>query len=224
MDLLTFIICWIVFAVIAGWRFYIWKNESKAGITLADRNDTFGSKFFGVRMRTIDFVLLNFITGNFLFAYFCYDMSKRLKRRYPQAGFMVVLVIIGIALMMWNANLLMAQYDRVLSSLRETGIAEMPAALGFAGSVFAVISLVELAILIVLSVMSKGYIERYMTEEGVGCSMSWAFCLIMPIFYQYYCIRNAEKRCGKEVPAEQPENPEAAAAAAAAAAEEAKKD
>lgn len=83
MDLLTFIMCWIVFAVIAGWRFYIWKNESKAGITLEDRNDTFGAKFFGVRMRTIDFVLLNFITGNFLFAYFCYDMSKRLKKRYP---------------------------------------------------------------------------------------------------------------------------------------------
>lgn len=64
MDLLTFIMCWIVFAVIAGWRFYIWKNESKAGITLEDRNDTFGAKFFGVRMRTIDFVLLNFVTGN----------------------------------------------------------------------------------------------------------------------------------------------------------------
>ena len=196
MDLLTFIMCWIVFAVIAGWRFYIWKNESKAGITLEDRNDTFGAKFFGVRMRTIDFVLLNFVTGNFLFAYFCYDMSKRLKKRYPQAGIMVVLVIIGIALMMWNANLLMAQYDRVFSSLKETGIA-----------VFAVISLVELVILIALSLMSKGYIERFMMEEGVGCSMSWIFCLIMPIFYQYYCIRNAEKRCGKEVPGGQQENP-----------------
>ena len=190
MDLLTFIMCWIVFAVIAGWRFYIWKNESKAGITLEDRNDTFGAKFFGVRMRTIDFVLLNFVTGNFLFAYFCYDMSKRLKKRYPQAGIMVVLVIIGIALMMWNANLLMAQYDRVFSSLKETGIAQLP------------------VILIALSLMSKGYIERFMMEEGVGCSMSWIFCLIMPIFYQYYCIRNAEKRCGKEIPNEQQqENP-----------------
>jgi len=207
MDLLTFIMCWIVFAVIAGWRFYIWKNESKAGITLEDRNDTFGAKFFGVRMRTIDFVLLNFITGNFLFAYFCYDMSKRLKKRYPQAGIMVVLVIIGIALMMWNANLLMAQYDRVFSSLKETGIAQLPVTLGWAGTVFAVISLVELVILIALSLMSKGYIERFMMEEGVGCSMSWIFCLIMPIFYQYYCIRNAERRCGKEVPGGQQENP-----------------
>ena len=81
---------------------------------------------------------------------------------------MFVLVIIGIALMMWNANLLMAQYDRVFSSLKETGIAQLPVTLGWAGTVFAVISLVELVILIALSLMSKGYIERFMMEEGVG--------------------------------------------------------
>ena len=34
MNIFTFICIWFVFALVGGWRFYAWKNESREGITL----------------------------------------------------------------------------------------------------------------------------------------------------------------------------------------------
>ena len=194
MTIITFISIWFVFALVGGWRFYAWKNESREGITLEERNETFGARNFEIRMRTLDFVLINFLTGNFLYIFFCYDMARKLKKQYPGAGFMPFVVLLGIALMMWNAIFLFASYDFMLRSVAESAFDSALLMNELSSFIFTSVTVTELVILLLVSISSKRYIERWLEAEGLACPMNMVLCLIFPVFYHYHCIRNAEER------------------------------
>ena len=60
--------------------------------------------------------------------------------------------------------------------------------------IFYSVTVTELVILLLVSISSKRYIERWLEAEGLACPMNMVLCLIFPVFYHYHCIRNAEER------------------------------
>jgi hypothetical protein len=103
-------------------------------------------------------------------------------------------VLLGIALMMWNAIFLFASYDFMLRSVAESAFDSALLMNELSTFIFYSVTVTELVILVLVSISSKRYIERWLEAEGLACPMNIVLCLVFPVFYHYHCIRNAEER------------------------------
>jgi len=132
--------------------------------------EEFGVKYFDVTMSTLSFVGFSILTMGSWFTYWLIHLVKSINKIRNREIISIYLVI--------------ATFAAIPISLILAVISPIIPLIGF---------LTMIALSIYLSIISKKEIELLLAENNIPFKLNTFLCVIFPMYYQYYIVRNAEE-------------------------------
>lgn len=137
----------------------------------------FHEKFTITTMHTWQFVLLSIGTFGMWNAFWLYTFSEKINHYEKRTVIHLSIPIIALVLF--------ACADAVSGEISPYKKDEQ--------IILALMTLASVILDICISFMSKPVLEKMLAENGTARRLNGVLCFILPGYYQYYIIRNAEK-------------------------------
>lgn len=158
--------------------------------------DRFGNRNFGISISTSKFVLLSLATFNFYVFKWMLEMAQAINEKRKVEVINPILPILMIAFSSWSIFLQYISYNFIAISIRSISYSQLNAYMNFA-SFGSLLGGAGGVIAIIISFKARNSIEQMLKEQGLYVKLSSFLCFLLPGFYQYYCIVNAEERFSK---------------------------